>query len=1169
MEISLHETRNLPKGSLLSIRAGTTRRQAQAETGKFKLSFPKGNNPSEPLRIDLLATLGSAAIDISAGLDSYDVCFPQGNNNYAVKLGVHGAVPTDPKMSSGPLDLLGAPAVDSPKGGKSGDPGRRHVAALNARKYLDDHKLLNWAQILFHDLIRDEPTDPWAYIEEHLDCGRRSGKGTKAVALRNRISKTTKAAADICMELEAGGVSQAETSALAAKVEALSMELEAAMLRKEKFEGDVVKSAVHAKLSQASASGQLAAALKKAIPQVKSENVVVSMKVSNVDYPSLLRNPSMLADFKAKTKEAIAEAAGPGVKPHDVSLQLSSGSVAVKATITPPAGVSAKRLGQSMSSGAGGLAAGVVAKVKTVSGIESVVSGEIACTPPETSIASAMVPSGEEGRVRTMQNKVGEALADAAASGRLAEALESLHGGDVADIAPPDLQEAARMQAAHSLMGVDAAGLAKALHKAKTLEGEQLEDLRKKAAGELTLASEDGRLSQAVSAKKVNENEELRQTVADGLIRSTSHGLAQAIAKATDEGSTEELRLQTAETLLNACRDGRLAQALGQAKEDDFDVDKLRAQASQTLLAASQDGRLAEALQGSKKEEAQDVNALREMASRTLLEASQDGRLAEALSGAKPGQADVDVDALREMASSTLLKASQDGRLAEVLAQTKHESEEDSVDELRAMASQTLLAASADGRLMQALAASKPKDDEEESIDALRQLASSTLLGACQDGRLAKALSDSKATDDNSSVDELRKLASNTLLQASMDGRLAKALSEQKGSGEETEALRAKVAGTLQSAVTDNMLNQAVSKTSKASGSTEQLRQRMSSVLLNAAKDGSLEKAISSRASGGGSSNEVDDLRKLASETLLSASQDGRLQQALEASKASPPGEDVEDLRALASQTLLQASQDGRLADALAAANKGGSAEEDEVDNLRQLASETLLKACQDGSLANALSQASAEKGGADEVDSLRKKASETLLAASADGSLAAALAANSASKAGPPPPPPPAPPAGKPEEDMPEETSAKSAPPMKSPEMETCRKEVCSVLLEASEDGRLAEALQKHMETKPAAAPAASAASATASPSAPSAAAVDEATKAHRKKLVGKIAAAVVAGRGQLRGSQPAGGSATAGGDLHAGSAAGGDAADASRRRFLIEGILRMATAGSRVDDA
>jgi len=42
---------------------------------------------------------------------------------------------------------------------------RRHRTAITARQYLDHHNLLSWVQLLFQDLERDRPLDPWSYIQ--------------------------------------------------------------------------------------------------------------------------------------------------------------------------------------------------------------------------------------------------------------------------------------------------------------------------------------------------------------------------------------------------------------------------------------------------------------------------------------------------------------------------------------------------------------------------------------------------------------------------------------------------------------------------------------------------------------------------------------------------------------------------------------------------------------------------------------------------------------------------------------------------------------------------------------------------------------------------------------------------------------------------------------------
>uniref|UniRef100_A0A7S4VET4 Uncharacterized protein n=1 Tax=Alexandrium monilatum TaxID=311494 RepID=A0A7S4VET4_9DINO len=63
-------------------------------------------------------------------------------------------------------------------------------------------------------------------------------------------------------------------------------------------------------------------------------SVHFSMKVQNIDYGLLSAAPETLDTFKATVREAVAEKAG--VLPSHVHLELSAGSVVVKATILPP-----------------------------------------------------------------------------------------------------------------------------------------------------------------------------------------------------------------------------------------------------------------------------------------------------------------------------------------------------------------------------------------------------------------------------------------------------------------------------------------------------------------------------------------------------------------------------------------------------------------------------------------------------------------------------------------------------------------------------------------------------------------------------------------------------------------------------------------------------------------
>lgn len=156
----------------------------------------------------------------------------------------------------------------------------------------------------------------------------------------------------------------------------------------------------------------------KSAPKAATEvaQVSFSMKVQNVDYSLLSSNTETLDAFKATLRQSIAEQAGKGVLPSHVHLELSAGSVVVKATVKPPPTVSVQKVqsnlkvavaaskdskdskdtkespSQSVSSARSNASAGassakgpkgislaqkVLAEIRGISGIKAVSTGEI------------------------------------------------------------------------------------------------------------------------------------------------------------------------------------------------------------------------------------------------------------------------------------------------------------------------------------------------------------------------------------------------------------------------------------------------------------------------------------------------------------------------------------------------------------------------------------------------------------------------------------------------------------------------------------------------------------------------------------------------------------------------------------------------------------------------
>jgi len=223
MEVTLLEAVGFPKNCILSVRTGTTRRQAPADTDKFKLAFPSDTSLAQNVKVDALLPLGGISTEFEPGVKEYELTLappPGGDPGAAemrVKLQVRdvsgpsgsgassgGVLPVGTRVEahyqllSGDISYLwykativcanndGTFRVEYEDGDvweeaplehirvpKEEDMSeeqvmamRRHQAAVHAKSYFEDHAVMPWAQTLFADLAREMPDDPWAYIEK-------------------------------------------------------------------------------------------------------------------------------------------------------------------------------------------------------------------------------------------------------------------------------------------------------------------------------------------------------------------------------------------------------------------------------------------------------------------------------------------------------------------------------------------------------------------------------------------------------------------------------------------------------------------------------------------------------------------------------------------------------------------------------------------------------------------------------------------------------------------------------------------------------------------------------------------------------------------------------------------------------------------------------------------
>jgi len=123
------------------------------------------------------------------------------------------------------------------------------------------------------------------------------------------------------------------------------------------------------------------------------EKVEVKMTVKNMSFTALTASPGMRAEFEQTVKASMAEAAGPGVRPADIEVHISAGSVVVDAKIAPPPGVKASDMDGNMKAGNNSLGTMLIARVKALPGIKSIALGDISATEVVIAVIQEVVPT--------------------------------------------------------------------------------------------------------------------------------------------------------------------------------------------------------------------------------------------------------------------------------------------------------------------------------------------------------------------------------------------------------------------------------------------------------------------------------------------------------------------------------------------------------------------------------------------------------------------------------------------------------------------------------------------------------------------------------------------------------------------------------------------------------
>jgi len=207
MEFSLVDLNGLPNDCLLSIRAGSSRRQATVNSeaiGNFHLKFPKSVRKGESIKLDFYQHLGEAKVshpESEGASNEYtlDVDLKGGSTGkviFKVVNGANGLEKLQALEESRTLEVAHVPSTDKDQT-TTLSTSHRHQDALEARKYFDKHNLVAWTQVLFQDLMRERPADPWTYINERTDYAKR-----KKVEEEEHLNGNNEAVEKLAHEIE-------------------------------------------------------------------------------------------------------------------------------------------------------------------------------------------------------------------------------------------------------------------------------------------------------------------------------------------------------------------------------------------------------------------------------------------------------------------------------------------------------------------------------------------------------------------------------------------------------------------------------------------------------------------------------------------------------------------------------------------------------------------------------------------------------------------------------------------------------------------------------------------------------------------------------------------------------------------------------------------------------
>ncbi|CAE7368396.1 unnamed protein product [Symbiodinium sp. CCMP2456] len=648
MEVLLKDTKGVSPETIISIRAGSTRRQVPVSLADKPFKFPCQLSECGAIKVDFMTVTASARA----------ILRPEGEQDVQLKMvkksSSEEAVPAEEaevsllvRSSSGE----GASTAVSPEERAA----KKRGLASATEEYLSKHGVLTFIQGVLQGVIRDRPEDPYKYVADQFASASVSKKAPTLEEMRQTARDALLQGAKSGKLLEV----LRESTPKASSPKADGAEVEASV--------DELRQLARDALLRGAQSGKLFDVLAESSAKKEQANKKADEDVDKLRLQA--RDLLLEGAQNGKLLEVLQ-----GTPPQQESAESSNDVDKLRQQEGAKSGKLFDVLAQTPKQAVREDEAAEIDALRQQARdllLEGAQSGKLLEVLQGTPLQESAESSDDVDKLRQQAR---EALLEGAKSGKLFDVLASKQAQEDA------AEEGSKPEG-------------------KETEGAEIDALRQQARDLLLEGAQSGKLLEVLQGTPLQESAEssdssddvdkLRQQAREALLEGAKSGklfevlstnsdqteqlTSQPANKPSSEDDMDDLRRQAREALLLGAQSGKLMELLAKNSEQKAaskrgsgigstnpdELELLRQQAREALIQGAQSGRLLEVL--AKPDEADEMFQLKKKLCEAIAGSMETGELTEALREARDLRTQEIGDALRDGAES--------GKILEVLAE--------------------------------------------------------------------------------------------------------------------------------------------------------------------------------------------------------------------------------------------------------------------------------------------------------------------------------------------------------------------------------------------------------------------------------------------------------------------------------------------------------------------